>query len=91
MSEKEKIRLLEERVRGIEDRNKRVEADKAWEMSKMRRAVIGLTTYLIIALFLLAVGTQQAFLIALIPAAGYILSTMTLPEIKKLWLKYYKK
>ena len=43
---------LEDRIRNIEDRNKRVEADKAWEGSWTRKISIMALTYLVVAAYL---------------------------------------
>ena len=38
---------LEERVKAIEERNKRVEGDKAWETCGLRKVLIILFTYIL--------------------------------------------
>lgn len=81
---------LEERVETIEQRNKNVETDKGWETSWLRRGFIALITYLIAALFLWLIGVENYCLGALVPTGGYILSTLSLPFLKKLWLKKNK-
>ena len=43
---------LEERVSKIEERNSKVEMDKAWEGSWTRKILIAIFTYLSIALYL---------------------------------------
>jgi hypothetical protein len=83
---------LEKRVKGIEERNKRVEADKSWETSYTRRILLFIFTYLAIGLYLNAINISQPWLNAIVPAVGFMLSTLTLPFFKRLWLKYaYKK
>ena len=77
---------IEERVKRIEERNKRVEADKAWETSVFRRIVIAVMTYIIAALFLWVIGVDNYWLSALVPTGGFVLSTLTLPFIKKWWI-----
>ena len=42
---------LEERIKRIEERNKRVEIDKAWETSWTRRICICVLTYIIVILY----------------------------------------
>ncbi len=78
---------LEERVRKIEERNQRVEADKAWETSYTRRGLLVLFTYLAIGFYLQAIAVPYAWLNAIVPAVAFMLSTLTLPLFKKLWLK----
>ena len=76
----------------IKERNKRVEADKAWEISITRRSVIALMTYIIISIFLISINVLNPWLNAIVPTVGFILSTLTLPLFKKFWLNnIYKK
>ena len=44
---------LEKRIAKIESRNKKVTADKAWEVSKTRRLIIFIITYVIVVIFLI--------------------------------------
>ena len=81
---------LEQRVLNIEERNTGVEADKAWEMSWMRRLLIVAFTYLSISLYMWAIGVASPWLNAVVPAIGFTLSTLTMPFFKKLWLKNRK-
>ncbi len=79
-------------IEAIEQRNARVEADKAWETSWTRRLVITAGIYLVVVIYFIFLGVNNALFQALVPAAGYFLSTLTLPYFKKLWLeKIYKK
>ncbi|HLC67018.1 MAG TPA: hypothetical protein VJK52_05255 [Candidatus Nanoarchaeia archaeon] len=73
-------------LRAIHERNRRVEADKAWEVSKTRRAIIALMTYFVVVLFLWLIHAPRPWLNALVPAFGYLLSTLTLPMMKKWWI-----
>lgn len=81
---------LEERIEVIEERNKRVEFDKRWEVSSIRILSVGIITYLIAVFVLFMIKAPNPFLNALIPTVGFILSTQSLPFIKKLWLKNKK-
>ena len=78
---------LETRVAAIEQRNKSVEQDKAWETSWTRKLSIGLLTYLSIAGFLLAIHKDKPFINALVPVFGFLLSTLLLPQIKRRWIQ----
>ena len=49
---------LERRIQAIEERNKRVEADKAWETSLTRRVSIAVITYFFALGFLFAINRQ---------------------------------
>lgn len=79
---------LEERVEKLEDRNKRVETDKAWEISWSRKILIALFTYLAIALYLKFVVGIDPWINAIVPSIGFLLSTLTLPFFKRLWIQY---
>ena len=82
----EKFLQIEQQLEVIRQRNKRVEADKAWEASAVRIASICLITYLIAATLLYAIGAQRFWLDALVPPLGFFLSTRSLPAIKSWWL-----
>ena len=81
---------LEKRVERIEERNLRVEDDKAWETCWTRRSLIAIFTYLSVALYFLVIGLPSPWLNAIVPTAGFLLSTLTLPYFKKLWLSKRK-
>ena len=84
--------MINKEIKKIKERNKRVEADKAWEISKTRILIISIMTYIVIAIFLWFVKVPRPWINAIIPTLGFILSTLTLSLFKKLWLKYiYKK
>jgi hypothetical protein len=85
------INKLEERVKGIEARNKRVETDKAWETSWTRRFLLILFTYLAIGFYLDAIRVPNSWLNAIVPAVAFFLSTLTLPFFRRLWEKYINK
>ena len=71
----------------IRARNKRVEADKAWETSITRRLMIAVVTYIIASVWLFTIHESLFWLKAFVPVAGYILSTLSLPIIKSRWTK----
>ena len=85
------VQELEKRIKEIEKRNKRVESDKFWEISYTRRILLVIFTYLAIAFYLQAIEVSQPWLNAFVPAVAFMLSTLTLPFFKKLWLKYIHK
>lgn len=82
-----RIEELEKEITAIKNRNKDVEADKAWETSKARIFVITLITYVLASLVLYIIDIKEFFFGALIPTLGYFLSTLSLPIIKKWWVK----
>ena len=77
---------IEDRLKAIEERNARVTYDKAWETSWTRRGLIAGVTYAFGVVLLNILGHEGAWKHALVPVMGYLLSTFSLPPIKKLWL-----
>ena len=82
---------LQQKLSEIQDRNQRVEADKAWETSLTRRAFISIITYIVALLWLYIIDEQGIWLKAVIPVAGFVLSTLSRPALKKVWIKKWKK
>ncbi len=78
----------EDKIDAIEARNKRVELDKKWETSLTRRLVIFIITYAVASLYMkFFLHDPLWYLGALIPTGGYLLSTLSLSFIRKLWQK----
>ncbi len=82
---------LERRVVKIEQRNIFVEQNKAWETSVTRKILIALFTYLAIAFYFVYTLKSDPWLNAVVPTVGFLLSTLTLPYCKKLWVKFIYK
>jgi hypothetical protein len=82
------LEQLKNEVETIKSRNKKVEADKAWETSISRKVLIAILTYLVIVLFFFMANLPKPFANAIVPTLGFILSTLTVPIFKKFWLKY---
>lgn len=78
---------LELEISEIKSRNKRVEADKAWETSVARKLTIAALTYFVIVIFFYSAKLPRPWLNAIVPTIGFLLSTMTLPIIKNWWTK----
>ncbi len=79
-------------VASIQERNARVESDKAWETSWTRRIIIALGTYVIIGAYLNYLKVEKAWLHAVVPMLAYLLSTLGLRYMKLIWIKtLYKK
>jgi hypothetical protein len=76
---------IEERLSLIEDRNSRVESDKAWETSWTRRVGIALLTYVVVVIYLKYVVQIDPWINALVPVIGFLLSTLTMSILKKYW------
>ncbi len=82
---------LESRIAKIEERNKSVELDKKWEGSFTRRTLLMIFTYLAIFLYFVAIDIPSPYLNAVVPTIGFLLSTLTLPAFKKIWMKWNKR
>ncbi len=88
----DELKSLNQRIEAIEYRNQKVEVDKAWETSYARRLLLIIFTYLAVGLYMQAISVTNPWLNAIIPTLGFLLSTLTLPFFKRLWLTlFYKK
>jgi len=85
------IEKLELEIKEIKKRNKRVEADKAWETSIFRKITIAVLTYFVIVIFFYFARLPKPFLNAIVPTTGFVLSTLSVPIFKNIWLKYLHK
>ncbi|MBT3413181.1 MAG: hypothetical protein HOJ15_03260 [Candidatus Jacksonbacteria bacterium] len=77
---------MQEEITKIKERNTQVEFDKAWETSWTRKLVIAFMTYVIALVWLIIIGESVAWLKAVVPTGGYLLSTLSLVWIKKWWI-----
>lgn len=82
---------MEDQIKALEERNKRVEADKAWEKSLTRRLTVLIITFVAASILFWWMGSRDFYLQALVPTSAYLLSTLSLPWIKKQWMKNYSK
>ena len=82
---------LEERVAQLVARNRRVEANKAWETSLLRRGSIMALTYLTVVFYLHFVVHISPWVNALVPVIGYFLSTLTVGFLKNRWVAKHAK
>ena len=82
---------IKKEIKEIKERNKKVELDKAWETSFMRRGLLIIFTYLAIGIYLRAINIERPWLNAIVPAVAFMLSTLTLPYFKKLWIEFLLK
>jgi hypothetical protein len=83
---------LQSQIDEIKQRNQRVEADKAWETSGMRKIVVFILTYIVIVIFFSFAKLPKPFTNAIVPALAFVLSTLTVPLLKRWWIdKFYKK
>ncbi len=80
------LEQLETRIAAIEERNAKVGLDKDWEGSITRRALLMFFTYASVSLYFLFLGIDRPFLNAVVPTLGFMLSTLTLPVFKSVWI-----
>ena len=79
---------LEERIKKIEERNKKVELDKRWETSWTRKICIMVLTYIIVIIYSYIVRNYDNILLSsLVPVIGFTLSTLSLKVVRKIWEK----
>ena len=64
-------------INKIKERNKRVEADKAWETSWTRRFFVAILTYVVIVLFFYFAELPKPFVNSIVPALAFLLSTLS--------------
>ncbi len=83
---------IEKEIKSLKRRNKHVEGGKAWETSLTRRILLALFTYLAIGFYLDIINVINPWLNAIVPAIAFMLSTLTLPFFKKIWInRFYKR
>lgn len=82
---------IEKEIQAIRERNARVEEDKAWEVSAMRKLIIAILTYAVTVIFCISASIERPFITAIVPSLAFFLSTLSLPWFKKLWKKYRPK
>ncbi|MFA6410346.1 MAG: hypothetical protein WCW26_02105 [Candidatus Buchananbacteria bacterium] len=78
---------LEQRIQKIEERNNKVQIDKAWETSWTRKILLAVFSYLAIGVYLWAIDLPRPWINAIVPAVAFMIQTLTLPFFKKLWAK----
>ena len=77
---------LEEEIKKIQERNKRVELDKAWETSWTRKICIMILTYIVVIIYSYVIRKyDNIFLSSLVPVIGFTLSTLSLKLVRKIW------
>ena len=84
MSRLEAVEAAIERLNG---RNRRVELEKAWEVSGARVLLIAVLTYLAMNVLLWSIGGPFPPVHALVPTLGFVLSTCSVPWVKRWWCR----
>ena len=82
---------IQKQIKELQERNKKVEIDKAWETSYTRRILLSIFTYIAMGVYLQIINIPKPWLNAIVPAVAFMLSTLTLPFFKMIWKKYIKK
>ena len=82
----QRIKELENKIEQIEKRNKKVEGDKAWETSNLRKVLIIISTYVFAVLYLTIADTTNPYFGAVVPCVGFYLSTQSIKLVKKWYL-----
>lgn len=83
------LKSLQKEIDAIKARNKKVEADKAWETSWTRKLIVLLLTYIVVVIVFFVVELPDPFLNAIIPSVAFVLSTLTVPIVKDWWIKRF--
>lgn len=81
------LKALQDEIVQIQARNRRVEADKAWELSGTRTAFISITTFILLYVFFVLSKSGAPFLNAFISTVAYLLSTFSYGILKSWWLE----
>ncbi len=81
---------LQIEINKINERNQKVEMDKAWETSLVRKLIIVILTYIVIVIFFYMASLPKPFINSIVPAVAFVLSTATIPFFKKSWIKLKK-
>ena len=82
------MKELEKEIEEIKKRNIRVEKDKAWETSFTRKVCIAILTYIVVVSYTFIIKSiDNVFLSSLVPVIGFLLSTLSLKLIRKIWEK----
>ena len=80
---------LNKRIMNIEIRNKKLELDKQWSNSWIRKVLIFIFTYLIAFFSLKIDSITNHYFGALVPCFGLLLSSFILKLVKIIWIKKY--
>jgi len=84
--ESSEIRLVE-----IQESHRRIEAEKAWEVSWTRRFFTGFLAYIVAVLFFSLIGVPRPIWSALALFVGFVVSSLILSFIKRGFIKRWDK
>ncbi len=80
------LEQIQKDIQQLNARNARVELDKAWETSGFRKVLIAVLTYIVVLVFLVSMDFPRPFLSSIVPALGFVLSTLTVGVVKRWWV-----
>ena len=83
----EELEQIKKDIQEIKERNARVDMDKAWETSVARKILVAILTYAAVVFFFFFAELPKPFVNAIVPTVGFVLSTLSIPVFKKLWIK----
>ena len=82
---------VENEITLIKERNKKVELDKRWETSWTRKICIAVLTYFVVVLYSYIISKfSNIWLSSLVPVLGFVLSTLSIKFVRKIWEKKIK-
>lgn len=81
---------IEQEIQQIHERNKRVELDKAWELSWTRKFIVAFLTYVVVVCFFVFARLPDPFINSIVPALAFIISNLSMSVFKKIWLRLRK-
>ncbi len=82
----DRLAKLESEIIEIRNRNARVDLEKGWETSTVRKVAIIVLTYFLMNIVFYLVGSEKFYIDALIPTLGYLLSTQSIGLLKGIWV-----
>jgi len=83
----EELDQIKKDIQEIKERNTSVEKDKAWETSFLRKIIIAGLTYIVVVIFFTVAQLTNPLVNAIVPTLGFLLSTLSVSFIKKIWIK----
>ena len=80
---------LENKVKELEEKNRQLEYEKAWETSLTRKIYLMIGIYIIVITYSYVIKKfNNIFLSSLIPVIPFALSNSSLKIIRKIWEKF---
>ena len=76
---------IDKEIEHLRSRNQRVDSNKAWEQSFVRKGTVAIITYIVTLLVFTSIGASEPYLNAFIPTVGYLLSTLSLSFVRSFW------